>query len=83
MDVILSGIEVAIGVLLITISLASAFRTVVLPRAAFDPLTRVIFLGFRSFLLWLSRLSSRLDREVVLSVHAPLGLLTMASTPER
>ncbi len=50
----------------------------VLPRAAFDPLTRAIFLGFRSFLLWLSKLTGHLDREVVLSMHAPLGLLTMA-----
>ena len=43
-----------LGLALVTFSLASAFRTVVLPRAAFDPLTRAIFLGFRSFLLWLS-----------------------------
>jgi hypothetical protein len=79
MDLITSAILVVVGVLLIFFSLASVFRTVVLPRAAFDPMTRAIFLGFRSFLLWLSGLSDRfLDREVALSVHAPLGLLTMA-----
>jgi hypothetical protein len=78
MDVIVSAIEILIGLLLIAMSLASAFRTVVLPRAAFDPLTRVIFLGFRGFLLWLAKASPWIDRESVLSVHAPLGLLTMA-----
>jgi hypothetical protein len=78
MDLLVAGIEILLGLLLITVSLASAFRTVVLPRAAFDPLTRSIFLGFRSVLLWLARRTSHLDRETVLSVHAPLGLLTMA-----
>ena len=81
MDVLVSLLFLVLGVLLILVSLASAFRTVVLPRAAFDPLTRAIFLSFRSMLLWLSRLSSRFfDRETVLSVHAPLGLLTLAVT---
>jgi len=78
MDTFVSVIEILAGVLLITVSLASAFRTVVLPRAAFDPLTRIIFLGFRGSLLWLARHTRHLDREVVLGVHAPLGLLTMA-----
>ena len=79
MDAITNVILVMVGVVLIFMSLASAFRTVVLPRAAFDPLTRAIFLGFRSFLLWVSGLSDRfLDRQAALSVHAPLGLLTMA-----
>lgn len=78
MSMLVSLIEVVVGILLIVVSLSSAFRTVVLPRAAFDPLTRSIFLGFRSFLLWLARHTSHIDREVVLSVHAPLGLLTMA-----
>jgi hypothetical protein len=78
MHLIVAGIELAVGVLLIVVSLASAFRTVVLPRASFDPLTRGIFLGFRSVLLWVARSWGRLDRESVLAVHAPLGLLTMA-----
>jgi len=79
MDALVTVVLVIGGVLLIFFSLASAFRTVILPRAAFDPLTRVIFLSFRSFLLWLSGLSARwLDRETALSVHAPLGLMAMA-----
>ena len=79
MDTLASVILLVVGLLLIFISLGSAFRTVVLPRAAFDPLTRAIFLGFRTLLLWLSRLSDKyLDREMVLGMHAPLGLLTMA-----
>ncbi len=78
MDAVFSVVEVVVGTLLIVISLASAFRTVVLPRASFDPLTRGVFLGFRSALLWISRRSDHLDRESVLSVHAPLGLLALA-----
>jgi len=78
MNLLVSGIEIAVGLLLIVVSLASAFRTVVLPRASFDPLTRGIFLGFRSFLFWIARHSRRLEKESVLSIHAPLGLLTMA-----
>ncbi len=73
-----SAVEMVLGLLLIFLSLSSAFRTVVLPRAAFDPLTQAIFLGLRSFLLGLAKLLRRADRELVLSVHAPLGLLTMA-----
>lgn len=79
MEVITAVVLLMVGLLLIFVSLGSAFRTVVLPRAAFDPLTRGIFLGFRSFLLWLSGLSDRhIDRELVLGLHAPLGLLTLA-----
>ena len=79
MDVAIAILESVVGVSLIFFSLTSAFRTVVLPRAAFDPLSRAIFLGFRSLLLWASRQSARIfDAETVLAVHAPLGLLTLA-----
>jgi hypothetical protein len=78
MDTLISVILLLLGLALVTLSLASAFRTVVMPRAAFDPVTRAIFLSFRSFLLGLARRSHYLDREVVLGAHAPLGLLTMA-----
>ncbi len=78
MDLVVAIAEVFLGVLLIVVSLGSAFRTVILPRASFDPLTRSIFLGLRSLLLWLSRHTPHLDRETVLSVHAPLGLFAMA-----
>lgn len=78
MGAIISLVEILLGLLLIFVSLGSAFRTVVMPRAAFDPLTRGIFLGFRSILLWLARHTTHVDREAVLAVHAPLGLITMA-----
>ncbi|MFV2063485.1 MAG: hypothetical protein ACC726_08220 [Chloroflexota bacterium] len=81
MDIAVAVAQFVLGLALIFVSLTSAFRTVVLPRAAFDPLTRIIFLGFRSMLLWASRLSTRhLSQEDVLAVHAPLGLLTLALT---
>ena len=67
-----------VGGALVLASLSSAFRTVVMPRAAFDPVTRAIFLGFRSFMVGIAKRTRRLDHEVVLGAHAPLGLLTMA-----
>jgi hypothetical protein len=70
-------VEVVLGFALIVVSLASAFRTVVLPGAAFDRLSKGIFLGLRLLLRAISR-SRRFDREAVFSVHAPLGLLVMA-----
>jgi len=79
MEVVLGVAELSLGLALICLALASAFRTVVLPRAAFDPLSRGIFLGLRSILLWISRRSSRVfETETVLAVHAPLGLLLLA-----
>lgn len=79
MDTAVTIVLFGLGLLFILFSLTSAFRTVVLPRAAFDPLTRAVFLGLRALLLAISRLSGRrFSRETVLSVHAPLGLLAMA-----
>jgi hypothetical protein len=67
-----------VGFTLVVVSLASAFRTVVMPRAAFDPITRTIFLGFRSVFVGIAKRSRYVDHETVLGAHAPLGLLTMA-----
>ena len=78
MSVVISIAEITLGTLLIVFSLASAFRTVVLPRASFDPITRGVFLGFRRLLFAIALRSDRIDNESVLSVHAPLGLLATA-----
>ncbi len=79
MDPIVSGFTFFVGFALVFVSLASAFRTVVMPRAAFDPVTRAIFLGFRSFFAGVAKRTRYIDRETVLGAHAPLGLLTMAA----
>jgi len=78
MDAFISGITIVAGLALVVMSLASAFRTVVMPRAAFDPVTRAIFLGFRSFFVGIAKRTRYVDHETVLGAHAPLGLLTMA-----
>ena len=78
MDTLGSVVLFVLGLVFVGASLTSAFRTVVTPRAAFDPLTRGIFLGFRSFFVGIAKRTSYLDHEVVLGAHAPLGLLTMA-----
>ena len=78
MDLVFSGIEAVAGFLLIVVSLGSAFRTVVLPGAAFDRLSRGTFLGLRQLLRAVARSQRHYDREAIFSVHAPLGLLLMA-----
>jgi hypothetical protein len=78
MDVLVSLVEIVFGVLIIGVALASAFRTFVLSRASFNRVTGSVFLGLRSFLVWVTRHVGRLDREAVLSLHAPIGLLVMA-----
>ena len=79
MDALVSVLLVVLGVVIIVATLASTFRTVVLPRAAFDPIARAVFLSLRRLLLWISGLSTKhLEREVVLAVHAPLSLLALA-----
>jgi hypothetical protein len=78
MDALFAGIEALLGTILVVVSLASAFRTVVLPGAAFDRLSRGIFLGLRTLLRAIARSQHRYDQEAVFSVHAPLGLLVMA-----
>lgn len=78
MDLPFALLQAAVGVALISLSLASAFRTVVLPGAAFDRLSRGIFLTLRWLLKMLSRNQRHYQREAVFSVHAPLALLVLA-----
>jgi len=78
MDTVIDAVLFVVGIALVGASLTSAFRTVVMPRAAFDPVTRSIFLGFRSVFVGLAKRTRYIDRETVLGAHAPLGLLTLA-----
>jgi hypothetical protein len=78
MDALLKLAEATLGLVLVVVALASAFRTVVLPGAAFDRLSRGTFLGMRQLLRAIARAQSHYDREAVFRVHAPAGLLLMA-----
>ena len=69
----------AAGGLLVATTLASAVRTVVLPRGVQAKLTTAVFLGMRVlFRLRLGRGPSYERRDRVMAPYAPLSLLTLA-----
>jgi len=66
------------GVLLAFLTLGSAIRTVVLPRAIASRLTRVVFVLLRKvFTLWIGRTASFARRDRVMAFYGPLGLLVL------
>jgi hypothetical protein len=73
-----------LGALLVLTVLASAVRTVVLPRAYPARVARVAFLGVRLVLIRLSQLAERRDnqhrREEILSLQGPFGLFAQIIT---
>lgn len=78
MNVVLDVLLVLIGVAVVGSTLASAVRTVVLPRAAISRLTRVVFFGWRAVLLRVSRRAEDYrGQDAILALHAPMGLLTL------
>jgi hypothetical protein len=68
---LLVGASIVIG------TLGSAVRTVVIPRAAFARLTRVIFFSLRWILIRLARGSSDDRTDSILALNGPLGLLVL------
>ncbi len=78
MTTALKVLALVAGLGLVWITLASAVRTVVLPRAAFSRLTRVVFMGLRRMLVWTSRNASDYEsHDSTLSLLAPIGLLVL------
>lgn len=78
MDLLFRGAAFIAGIWLVAITLASAARTFVLPRAAPDPITRLIFLTLRKVLiLRLNKTSNFQQIDRVLAWYAPLGLLLL------
>ncbi len=66
------------GVGLVFATVASAIRTVVLPRAVIARLTRAVFFTLRRLLVWLSRRAGEYHKQdSVLALHGPLGLLAL------
>jgi len=67
-----------LGAMVVAITLASAVGTFVLPRGVIPPLTRAVFLTIRVALeLWLQHLPTYAQRDRVLAVYAPFGLLSL------
>ena len=66
------------GVYLIVLTLLSAIRTFILPRAVVDPISRACFRLVRAlFELRTDRMASYLDRDRVFSYYAPVTLVLL------
>ena len=71
----------ALGAAIVAGTVFSAIRTFVLPRSANDPLTRVVFQSIRRlFNLRLHQARTYAERDRVLALYAPLGLLALPPT---
>ena len=69
------------GAILVGVTLLSAIRTFVLPRAAPDPLTRIVFLSVRrAFDVRLKWARTFLERDRVMALYAPISLLALLPT---
>lgn len=76
--IILRGLVFGLGLSLVASTVLSAIRTFVLPRSAPDVLTRLSFLTIRFFFnLWVGRLRTYLERDRVMALYAPFGLLAL------
>ncbi len=66
------------GLITVYVTLRSAVKTFVLPRAAADGIVRVLFLGLRAlFNLWTRRASTYAERDRAMALYAPVGLLLL------
>src|SRR5689334_18102385 len=67
-----------LGAAIVTATLMSAIRTVVLPRGENTLITRLVFNSvFRVFSLRLKRAQSYEERDRVMALYAPIGLLSL------
>ena len=68
----------AIGVLVVYVALLSAIRTFLLPRAAPDPITNVVFIGLRRmFNVWLKTMRSYKERDHAMAYYGPVSILLL------
>jgi hypothetical protein len=66
------------GATAVVLALLSAVRTFVLPRAASDRLSRVVYVFMRRlFNLWVRRQRTYLERDRAMALFAPVSLLTL------
>ncbi len=76
--IILRGLALVVGVVIVYVTLASAIKTFVLPRAAPDKLTRSVFLSVRFILHFLLKSAKTYaQRDRILAYYAPIGLLLL------
>jgi hypothetical protein len=78
MDVLLSILVFAAGLALVVYIVLSAIRTFVLPRAASELLTRLLFLTIRFlFDLRAKKASSYEERDHIMALYAPISLILL------
>jgi hypothetical protein len=81
MDILLKIVAFAAGLGLVVAAVASAVQTFVLPRAAADPVVRVVFRSLRrlfSLAMWPARRYEQRDR--IMALFGPVGLLVLLPT---
>ncbi|HLF00416.1 MAG TPA: hypothetical protein VI547_00420 [Anaerolineales bacterium] len=67
-----------IGLYIVGAALLSAIRTFLLPRAAPDPVTGVVFRSLRfTFAMWLRPSKSYSDRDRIAAYYGPVGILLL------
>ena len=67
-----------LGLAVVAVALRSAISTFILPRSASDPLTNIVFLLVRQFFwLRLRGKSTYNERDRVMALYAPIGLLAL------
>jgi hypothetical protein len=76
--ILVQVLAVAVGAVMVVSTMASAVRTVVVPRAVIPRLTRVHFVGLRKmFGLFTGPKRSFESRDRVMALYAPLALVTL------
>jgi hypothetical protein len=76
LDLIVRTSIFVVGAYVVFAALLSAIRTFLLPRAAPDPVTRVVFSGLRRvFDLWLTSMRTYEERDRAMAYYGPVGIL--------
>lgn len=81
MEPALHILTIALGVAVVVATVASAIKTVILPRSASAVITRIVFLVVRRIFLLIAPPSAPYERrDRVLALYAPVGLLATLAT---
>ncbi|TAK13598.1 MAG: hypothetical protein EPO32_04715 [Anaerolineae bacterium] len=68
-----------LGLIIVAATVLSAVRTFVLPRAAHDPITRIVFRGLRRVFDFRLRFARDYEtRDRIMALYAPISLLALA-----
>ena len=78
MIIVLKILAFPVGLALVAIAVGSAIKTFVLPRAAPDPVVRVVFVNLRKLFQLIMRTTPTYEqRDAVMAFYAPIGLMLL------